>query len=366
MATYRAAVIGLGWMGLLYDLAQRSPDRFEIDDTDRPTPELDIHRRFHHHEHAGDSGLPTSYCEAFQDRPDVELIAAADRDAKRLDAFRQRYGIDGLYTDAEKMLRDERPDLVAVATNTSTRADLTVLAAECGARGIVTEKPMAHTLAEVDRMVQTCARAKISLSCGSTTTTHPSFAKARQLLESNAIGDLVSIEAPNASAQHQNWAFFLDVLPDWVVGVGDTTRRESGSDEFVGTGMAWSEQRGMAVHFRPGAPGVRLCGSRGEMTFDYKQGWRLWQQVASAGGDATVEVPWPEPQFQPPYGAVYTVADVVDGINGHLQEPKNSGRRVGIALEVEVALKQSSARAGAQVPLPLADRSLGLNYDWFR
>ena len=38
MAKYRSAVIGLGWMGLLYDLASRIPDRFEIGDTDRPTP----------------------------------------------------------------------------------------------------------------------------------------------------------------------------------------------------------------------------------------------------------------------------------------------------------------------------------------
>lgn len=366
MAKYRAVVIGLGWMGLLYDLAQRIPDRFDIEDSDRPTPELDIHRRFHHHDHAGDSGLPTSYSEAFQDRPDVELVAAADRDGKRLNAFHERYGIDGLYTDADKMLRDERPDLVAVATNTRTRADLTVLAVDCGARGIVTEKPMAHTLVEVDRMVQTCATARIPLSCGSITTTHPSFALARRLLDDGTIGDLLSIEAPNASAQHQNWAYFLDVLPDWVVGIGDGARRESGSDEFVGTGMAWSEQRGIAVHFRPGAPGVRLCGSGGAMSFDYHQGWRLWQQVDVVGGAATVEVPWPDPQFHKTYGAVYTVADVVDCMDGHLDEPKNSGRRAGIALEVEVALKQSSAQGGTQVRLPLADRGLGLNYDWFR
>ncbi len=77
MAKYRSAVIGLGWMGLLYDLASRIPDRFEIGDTDRPTPPLDIHRRFHHHEHAGSEGLPTSYAEAFWDRPEIDLVAVA-------------------------------------------------------------------------------------------------------------------------------------------------------------------------------------------------------------------------------------------------------------------------------------------------
>ena len=45
-------------------------------------------------------------------------------------------------------------------------------------------------------------------------------------------------------------------------------------------------------------------------------------------------------------------------------ELKNSGRRV--ALEVEVALKASSEQGGNRVDLMLEDRSLGLNYDWFR
>ena len=176
----------------------------------------------------------------------------------------------------------------------------------------------------------------------------------------------MSIEAGGVSAQHQNWSYFLDVLPDWVVGIGDKERRESGTSEFAGTGMAWSEARGVAVHFRPGAPGVRLCGTQGEMVFDSKQGWRLWQDLAAAGSAVRAEVPWPTPQFLPPYGAVYTIADVIDGIEGRLDEPKNSGRRVALAFETEVALKQSSAAGGARVTMPLADRTLGLHYDWFR
>ena len=53
-------------------------------------------------------------------------------------------------------------------------------------------------------------------------------------------------------------------------------------------------------------------------------------------------------------------------MEGRIDEPKNSGRRVAVAIEVEVALKQSSAKGGVRVDLPLQDRSLGLNYDWYR
>lgn len=364
MAEYRGAIIGLGWMGMLYDLAERT-GVWDVDDIDRPTPELDIHRRFLYHEDPGTEGLPSSYAEALWDRPEIDLVAAADRDVKRLRAFRERYGVVALYDDAGDLLAMERPDIVAVATNTKHRADLTCLAVHHGAKGIFTEKPMAHTLEEADRMVSTCEAAGVPLSCGAITTTHPSFARARQLIGDGAIGDLVSIESHGPFAQHQNWSYFLDSPPAWVIGTGDQPRQESGSDEFAGQGMMVTES-GLVVHFRKGAPGVRLCGSKGELVFDFLTAWQQWEERVVEGRQYRIEVPWPGPQFVPPYGGVYSLNDVMECLAGRLDEPKNSGRRVAMALEVEVALKLSSARGGVRVDLPLEDRSLGLNYDWFR
>jgi predicted dehydrogenase len=365
---YRAGVIGLGWMGLLYDLGKRPQDRFQTDDVHRPTPTLDVHRKFHHHEHPGDEGLPSSYSEAFWDRPEVELVAGAERDTSRLKVFGERYGIKALYSDAIEMMRKEKLDIVAVCTNTKGRAFLTIQAAELGAKGILTEKPMCHTLDEADKMVKACTDRGIPLCCGAITTTHPSFAKARELVRSGTIGEIISIEASGPSAQHQNWSYFLDSPPAWVAGSGDKPRRESGSDEFAGEGIMVT-RAGQMVHFRKGAPGVRLSGSKGEISFDYAAtgtSWRLWQNVETGSSSKRVEMPWPSPQFLFPYGAVYCLADVLDCLDNKLDEPKNSGRRVATALEVEIALKQSSIMGGAKVDLPLADRSLGLHYDWFR
>ena len=364
MAKYRAGLIGLGWMGMLYDLAQRT-GVWDVDDIDRPTPDLNIHRRFHYHENPGTEGLPSSYAEALWDRPEIDLIAAAERDVKRLRAFRERYGVVSLYDDAEDMLAIERPDIVAVATNTKHRADFTCLAVHHGAKGIFTEKPMAHTLEEADRMVRTCAEAGVPLSCGAIATTHPSFARAGALVRDGDIGELLSIETPGPFAQHQNWSYFVDNEPVWVIGTGDEPRRESGSDEFMGQGMMVTES-GLVVHFRKGAPGVRLHGSKGDLAYDFPTGWQRWKEMEVEGRPHRVEVPWPGPQFVPPYGGVYSLNDVMDCMAGKLDEPKNSGRRVAMALEVEIALKLSSARGGVRVDLPLEDRSLGLNYDWFR
>lgn len=306
MAKYRAGVIGLGWMGMLYDLAERVPDRFSVDDVDRPTPELDVRRRIHHYQHPGKEGLPSSYAEALSDRPEVDLVAGADRDVKRLKVFGERYGTEALYTDAAEMLVNERLDIVAITTNTKGRADLACLAVEHGAKGIFTEKPMAHTLEEADRMVKACADAGTAINCGGITTTHPSFARAKELVTSGAIGDVVSIEAGGPGAQHQNWSYFVDGKPAWVIGIGDEPRRETGSDEFRGQGMMVT-QDGLVVHFRTGAPGVRIAGTAGEIAFRHDTAWSLRQNLDGLPPHQWVQMPWPEPQFVPPYGGVYSL-----------------------------------------------------------
>ena len=360
---YRAGVIGLGWMGLLSDLGRRPSERYEIDAIERPTPALDIHRRFHFHQQQ----VAHSWAEAMWDRPEVDLVAGAERDPRRLQAFGERYGIQALYADATQMLRQERLDILAIATNTKGRADLTCLAVECNVRGIATEKPMVHILAEADRMVETCTAGAVPLNCGAIPLNHPAFAGARNLLQDGAIGKLLSIEATAPFAQKQYWSYFLDDTPAWVVGAGSSPRHESGSDEFAGQGMMVTTT-GLCVHFRKGAGLVRLSGSAGEMSFgtNHADGWQLWQDIDTGGTLKRVEMPWPQPQFQGGYNAVFGLQDIIDCLEGRLDEPKNSGRRVAAALEVEIALKLSADQGGRRLVLPLENRSWGLNYDWFR
>jgi hypothetical protein len=356
-------------MGMLYDLGERV-GAWNIDDTDRPLPpKVDVHREFYLHDHPGREGLITSYASTLWDRPEVDLVAGSDRDQKRLKIFNERYGIEALYTDAAEMLRNESLDIVAITTNIKGRADLTCLAVESGAKGILTEKPMTNTLEEADRMVKSCADAGVPLCVGAVYANHPSFAKAKELVASGAIGDLLSIEVDGPGSQGPGWTYFLDSAPAWLVGTGDKERREGGrgSDEFMGQGMMVTRD-GSVVHFRKGAPSLRISGTGGEIFYYYpvNQGFNLWQVVDTPDGQRRVHMPWPEPNYVRGMAAVYGLSDVIDCMEGRLDEPKSSGRRVAVGLEVEIALKQSAAQGGAQVSLPLKDRSLRLNYDLFR
>ena len=113
------------------------------------------------------------------------------------------------------------------------------------------------------------------------------------------------MEAAGPSAQHQNGCYFLDSAPAWVVGMGDQPRRESGSDEFTGQGMMVTAS-GLVLHFRTGAPGLRLCGTEGEIVFSFDDAWRWWQDAEIDDCNA------PDPF--PGYGGVVGLGQDADAV----------------------------------------------------
>ena len=383
MQKYRAGIIGLGTMGMLLNMEHRRIGFWKPEDAIRPTSELNIHHKAYLHEIVTDKGASSfaSYADALQDRPEFELVAAAERDPTRRNAFIERYGVDNVYDDAEEMLRKEKLEIVAIPTNTRPRADLTVLAVECGAKGIMTEKPMAYTLEDADRMVKACADANVPLVCGAISTSEYSFEKAKEIIESGEIGDVVSIEASSnrtSVSQHQNWSYFIDGNPAWVIGTGDTPPNDvisydgktvsPGSQEFYGEGMMVTDT-GQVVHFRKGAPGVRITCTEGELFHSREQlGWTMWKNIETPDGKSlSTLIPWDRGKYGTNHnGAVFGMDDIVKCIKGELDEPKNSGRRIARAIEVEIGLVMSAAQGGVRIDLPFKDRSLGLFYDWHR
>ena len=389
MKKYRAGIIGLGYSGMLGSMQARRVGFWKPEDVVRPTSELDIHHKAKLHEIVveGTRVLDNSYADVLYDRPEFELVAAAERDPTRRNAFIERYGIDNVYDDAEEMLRKEKLEIVVIPTNTRPRADLTVLAVEFGAKGIMTEKPMAYTLEDADRMVKACADANVPLVCGAISTSEYSFGKAKEIIESGEIGDIVSIEASsdrNSISQHQNWSYFVDSNPAWVIGTGDTPPKDvnsydgktvsPGSQEFDGEGMMVTDT-GQVVHFRKGAPGVRITCTDGELfhrnyhtTSRQQLGWAMWKNIETPDGKTSPTlIPWDRGKYGVHHqGTIFGMDDIVKCIKGELDEPKNSGRRIARAIEVEIALVMSAAQGGVRIDLPFKDRSLGLFYDWHR
>jgi predicted dehydrogenase len=79
----------------------------------------------------------------------VQLVAAMDVDAARVQAFAQKQNLATCFTDYAAMLRATRPDLVIIATPPATHAEMCIAAMEAGA-WVWCEKPLCGSLADFD------------------------------------------------------------------------------------------------------------------------------------------------------------------------------------------------------------------------
>jgi predicted dehydrogenase len=84
---------------------------------------------------------------ALQDR--AELVAMVDLDGARVRNLAQQHEVPAAYTDADEMLRSEKPDLVHIVTPPATHLPLTLAALQAGA-WVLCEKPLCASLAEFD------------------------------------------------------------------------------------------------------------------------------------------------------------------------------------------------------------------------
>ncbi len=100
----------------------------------------------------GTGGIAKSHVNALrQAAGKVELVAAADIDSGRVEAFTSDHAIPYAFTDVGMMLETIRPRLVTIATPPSTHADLCIQSMEAGA-WVLCEKPLCASLAELDRI----------------------------------------------------------------------------------------------------------------------------------------------------------------------------------------------------------------------
>jgi predicted dehydrogenase len=94
----------------------------------------------------------------------VELVAAVDLDAERVQAFCHRWSIPAAFTDFGVMLHEVRPDLVLIATPPAVHASMSVRAMEAGA-WVLCEKPLCGSLAEFDCIAEAEARTGCYTGC---------------------------------------------------------------------------------------------------------------------------------------------------------------------------------------------------------
>lgn len=253
----------------------------------------------------------TYMAQCYQDVNGVELAAACDIDDARLTAFRERFGIPKGYTKFDDMLNAEPLDIVHVATQPTVRREPILAAAEAKVKVILSEKPIALSLPELDEMLNACQRNGCALVINHQLRYQSTWRRLQSAITHKEIGDLTFLHAHCCMNALEQGTHLLDLvvwlrdeqMPEWVIGdadgMEDFAKTHSAPRTVMGM-MAFADGVRCLAHMGPEAPslpdkepihwhfGIRAVGTEG-----WAQAWLgRWHLVKSAAHQTTMWVPY--------------------------------------------------------------------------
>jgi len=311
----------------------------------------------------------------------VQPVAVCGSDADRAAALGREFGIRS-YTSIERMLQQERPDVVTVATLEWEHESPVLLSLEAGCH-VLCEKIMAHTLAIGERMVAAARRAQRTLAVNYNYRCVPSHGLIREELLRGGFGQPALF---SASMHTYLWTHLLDLMrfffgdPAEVTAtiVEDPRLRPQATPH---AGRSWMYASEMLYHpsvaasasFRFRNPDF-IATLSGSALIPYPQcfwsfalyGQRSSLAVSLASGDNLAGIPALGPLAEPivrlppcsyPQSFERSVMAHMDALHRGTPPPA-TGEDGLAAMRLEAAVAES-ARTGRAVTLPSLSRASG-------
>ncbi|MGQ9732264.1 MAG: Gfo/Idh/MocA family protein [Candidatus Zipacnadales bacterium] len=149
------------------------------------------------------------HVESLKRVPDATIVATASPTEAHVREFAAKHGIPHWFTNYHELLARPDVDLVTIAAPNDLHCQIVCDAAAAG-KHIICEKPLCRTMAEVDRMLEACRSANVKLMYAEELCFVPKYVRAKELIDSGAIGKLYLIkQAEKHDGPHSDW--FWDV-----------------------------------------------------------------------------------------------------------------------------------------------------------
>ena len=338
--TYKAAVIGLGFVG--------AGDQVSGDALGQQVSDLD-----------------GTHAQALADHGQVELVAGSSRDEGRRKRFTEGLNVEKTYEDWRSMLASEDLDFVSVATNSPYHAEITMACADAGVRAVLCEKPIATKLSDADRMIAACRAHDTLLAINHNRRWHPLWCAVQNEIKAGTIGQMghVAIHWPSGRLGNIGTHMF-DAI---ALLLGNDAKAVSGTLDPV----VHPDCRGPQYH-DPGGWGMVLFQNDVKVFVDATQTAQAPFELRIIGslgqiilGDEARIEPWAgegRTITTPPDGPS-SVALAVDDLvhcltyGGQLLSTGEDARR---ALEIIIGFHVSDRLRGQWVSLPLAGKDRDL------
>jgi len=317
----------------------------------------------------------------------IELVAVADIDAERAKAVATEQGVPG-FTSLEEMLAAVPSDLVSICTPSGLHPQLGIMAARAG-RHVLTEKPMAISLAGADDLVQACDAAGVHLFVVKQNRLNPPIQLLRRAIDKGRFGRIYSAnvtvrwtrpqEYYDAEPWRGTWEFdggaimnqashYVDLL-QWLVGPVESVMAKTATQAR----RIEAEDSGVAIlKFRSGALGVievtvltyprnlegsiTILGERGSVKIGGTAVNRVehWLFAEYDDDDKLVEAANTNPPTVYGFGHEGYYRNMIPVLRG-TAKPDTDGRAGRKSLELILGIYES-AKIGREVPIPLRNR----------
>ena len=362
MKTYRVGIIGLGRMGSTIDDEGHTP-------------------------------LPYSIAAACRASERLEIAAGCDLRPERREDFSRRWGVQALYEDFAEMVRNERPDVVAVCTTASglqkparqapdasfrgdSHAELAVALADLGVPMLYVEKAMASSMAAADEIRDAVARNGTVFNTGVLRRFDNRYGVVRDAVLRGDVGEpRAAVHYAQSSLMHGH-IHSIDTL-SWLIGDPAITsvRGEIDPRDYViendhipydpiATYELVFENDVRAWSIPAAGWEYEIIGTEGTIrSLNNGAGASLRRAPLDEGDDRKGRRNWDEVPFEFVTPRSTVVSCLEDLVNAYETDRKSLGH-VEVAHHVTeacIAVAESHRRGGAWVDLPLADRRL---YIW--
>ena len=137
----------------------------------------------------GTGGWARQHARIFSRRPDTELVAIVGRDKGRTGARASEYGTTA-YTDIDRMLAAEHPDLVTVCLPNEQHYEPTLRIVQAGIPLLV-EKPLVFDLDEADRLIEEAEQRDLFFAINFNHRYAEPVQRAKSAIDSGELGEVV-------------------------------------------------------------------------------------------------------------------------------------------------------------------------------